>query len=258
MKSLKKKLRNKEITVGSWIALDHPAIVEIMVNAGFDWLVVDMEHSDIGIKQAQQLIQIIDLAGCVPLVRLSENDPTLIKRVMDAGAQGIIVPMVNTKEDALKAVNAIKYPPEGIRGVGLARAQGYGSNFDTYFNSINSESIVIVQIEHKEAVENISEIVKVKGVDGVIIGPYDMSASYGIPGKLNHNIIRRAEKSIRDAVDKQKIALGTHAVWPMLENVEKNIKEGFTFIAYSTDMIMLQYHFSNDVKKIKEILKKQG
>ena len=132
MKSLKERLRKKEVTIGSWITLGHPSVAEIMAKAGFDWLTVDMEHSAITLHQAQQLIQVIELSGVVPLVRVGENDPNLIKRVMDAGAHGVIVPMVNSKEDAEKAVRSVKYPPRGFRGVGLARAQKYGADFEGF------------------------------------------------------------------------------------------------------------------------------
>src|SRR3990167_5583095 len=121
--TLKRRLHAKEPTIGSWITLGHTAIAEIMARAGFDWLVVDLEHSTISIEQAGELIRVIDLCGVAPLVRLTSNHPDQIKRVMDAGAHGIIVPMVNSADDAARAVAATSYFPKGIRGVGLARAQ---------------------------------------------------------------------------------------------------------------------------------------
>ena len=120
------------VTIGSWISLGHPAIAEIFAKAGFDWLTIDLEHGVITISEAEQLIRVIELCGVVPFVRLSSNNPTQIKRVMDAGAHGVIVPMVTTAEEAQRAVSAVKYPPLGLRGVGLARAQGYGSRFRSY------------------------------------------------------------------------------------------------------------------------------
>ena len=123
-KPLKTKLKNNELTIGSWITLGNSSVAEIMAQAGFEWLTIDMEHSVITLDIAQQLIQVIGGYGVVPLVRVGENNPNLIKRVMDAGAYGVIVP-INTKEDAKAAVNAVKYPPIGTRGVGLARVQGY-------------------------------------------------------------------------------------------------------------------------------------
>ena len=121
---LNKNLFNdNEVALGSWITLAHPAVAEIMANAGFDWLAIDLEHSVITIREAEELIRVIELSNVVPLVRLTSNNSDLIKRVMDAGAHGIIVPMVNSALDAEMAVQSIKYPPAGRRGVGLARAQ---------------------------------------------------------------------------------------------------------------------------------------
>lgn len=254
MNLFKEKLKKKEITIGSWISFAHTGIAEIMAKAGFEWLVIDMEHSAITLTEAQQLIQVIDLAGKIPLVRVGENDETLIKRIMDAGARGIIVPMVNSKEEAMCAVSSIKYPPKGTRGVGLARAQGYGADFKQYFKTINDESIVIVQIEHKKGVENIDDIVDVEGIDGAMIGPYDLSASYNVPGELEHPIVVNAQEKVKKSAIKKGVALGTHVVWPIIDKVEGKIKDGFNFIAYSTDMIMLQYHFSSAVKEIKKFL----
>jgi len=258
MSSLKKKLKSRKLTIGSWITFAHTGIAEIMANAGFEWLVVDMEHSTIELDQAQQLIQVIELAGSEPLVRVCENSASLIKRVMDAGAHGVIVPMISTREDALSAVRAVKYPPQGNRGVGLARAQGYGADFKRYFNSINSKSVVIIQIENKEGVENIEDILDVDGIDGVMIGPYDLSASYGVPGALHHQRVMKAQQLIRKAVKNRGIALGTHLVWPPAEDIGKEIKSGFDFIVYSSDMIMLQYHFQDAAKRIKHIMRGAG
>ena len=146
--SLKKTIMNKKLALGSWITLAHPAIAEIMSKAGFDWLAVDLEHSVITIREAEELIRVINLSGVTPLVRLTSNDPNQIKRVMDAGSHGVIVPMVNSIADAKKAVEAVKYPPIGKRGVGLARAQGYGTKFDEYLKWQKDSAIVIVQVEH--------------------------------------------------------------------------------------------------------------
>ena len=121
--TLKKSLKTGKVSIGSWLTVGHSSIAEIMVEAGFEWLVIDMEHSAITLNEAQSLIQVIGLSGRDPLVRVGENNPYLIKRVMDAGAHGVIVPMVNTKEEAINAVNPLKYPPRGKGGVGLARAR---------------------------------------------------------------------------------------------------------------------------------------
>ena len=189
--TLKDLLKGRGVTLGSWITLGHPAIGEILAGCGFDWLTIDMEHSAITLAECQELVRVIELAGCAPLARVGENDPNLLKRVMDAGAHGVIVPQVNSREEALRAVASVRYPPEGTRGVGLARAQGYGLNFDTYREWNREESVVIVQVEHIEAVKHLGEILSVPGVDGFIVGPYDLSASLGHPGASMPQIIPR-------------------------------------------------------------------
>ncbi|MDD1661937.1 MAG: aldolase/citrate lyase family protein [Methanomicrobiales archaeon] len=238
--SLKDRLSTKEVTIGSWITLGHPAIGEILAGCGFDWLTIDMEHSAITLAECQDLVRVIELAGCCPLVRVGENDPNLIKRVMDAGAHGVIVPQVNSREDALRAVASVKYPPEGARGVGLARAQGYGLHFDAYRRWNGEESIVIVQIEHIQAVENLADILSVPGVDGFIVGPYDLSASLGHPGEFSRpGFLKAMERIHRVAGDMPHIPAGFHVVPPDPGEVGKKIQEGYRFIGYSLDTLLL-------------------
>jgi 2-dehydro-3-deoxyglucarate aldolase len=142
--TLKQRIARRELTVGSWITIGSTVVAEMMAQACFDWLTVDMEHSAITIDLAQDLIRVIELAGVVPLVRVGENDPNLIKRIMDAGAHGVIVPMVNSRREAEQAVCSVKYPPKGFRGVGLARAQKYGADFEGYRQWNESESMSII------------------------------------------------------------------------------------------------------------------
>lgn len=210
-----------------------------MAKAGFDWLVVDMEHSAIGLPQAQQLIRIIELAGCVPLVRLSENNPCYIKRVMDAGAHGVIVPMVNGRQDAVNAVKAVRYPPLGTRGVGLARAQDYGFDFDNYKKWVEKESIVIVQIEHINAIENLEHILNTSGVDGSIIGPYDLSGSLGCPGQFETPEVKAALREYEDICRKMKKPMGFHVVQPEPKLATSYKKKGYSFLAIGLDTLYL-------------------
>jgi 2-dehydro-3-deoxyglucarate aldolase len=239
MINLKDKLQRHEATIGSWVTLGHTSIAEIMARVGFDWLTVDMEHSSITLSQTQQLVQIIELCGAVPLVRVGENSPAHIKRVMDAGAHGVIVPMVNTKNDAVKAVNAVKYPPVGTRGVGLARAQGYGFEFEKYKNWINKESIVIVQIEHIEAINNLEKILSEEGVDGSIIGPYDLSGSLGKPGNFEDSKVKEAIAHYEEVCCKMKKTMGFHVVQPSVEKSLQYKNAGYTFIAIGLDTLYL-------------------
>jgi len=254
MKNLKDKLRKNQLSIGSWITLAHPAIAEIMADAGFEWLVVDMEHSVITIREAEELIRIISLKGVTPLVRLTSLDVNQIKRVMDAGAAGVIVPMVKTAEEAKMAVQAVKYPPVGIRSVGLARAQGYGTRFDEYAQSINEQSIVIVQIEHIDAINNLEEILHVDGVDGTIIGPYDLSGSMGKPGRFEERDVLDKLKQYEDLSKKLQKPLGYHVVQPEYEAVIKKISAGYTFIAFSVDHLFLGDGLRQCLQGIKDSL----
>ena len=239
MESLKLKLGKCQFTFGSWITLAHPAIAEIMARAGFDWLVIDLEHSVITIREAEELIRVIAFSGACPLVRLSGNDSVQIKRVMDAGAHGVIVPMVNSALDARQAVEAVRYPPEGRRGVGLARAQGYGSYFESYRQWVNQESVVIAQVEHIEAVNNLEAILVVEGVDGFIVGPYDLSASLGVPGQFDHPSVKEALDKIQSVGIGSGKAAGIHVIEPDVEEVRQRVGEGYSFVAYSLDIRML-------------------
>ena len=185
--TLKEKLNTNTLTIGSWVTIGHQSIIEIMATAGFEWLTIDMEHSVIGLETAQHLIAHIQKHDMKALVRVSKNEEVIIKRIMDAGADGVIVPMVNSKADAEKAVNYVKYPPQGKRGVGLARAQGYGTKFEEYKTWLNDESIVIAQIEHIDAVNDIENILTTDGIDGIIVGPYDLISSMGFPGDFERD-----------------------------------------------------------------------
>jgi 2-keto-3-deoxy-L-rhamnonate aldolase RhmA len=237
--NLKQKLRQRILTIGSWITLGHPAVAEIMAQSGFDWLTVDLEHSAITLDQAQQLIQVIELCGVPPLVRVGENSPYLIKRAMDAGAHGVIVPMVNTAEEAKRAVEAVKYPPAGRRGVGLGRAQGYGFAFERYRDWSRDESIVIVQIEHIEAIRNLSEILAVDGVDGSIVGPYDLSGSMGFPGDFKKPAMRKALHHYEVVSDELGKSKGSHIVHPERKAIKESRQKGYRFLALGIDTLFL-------------------
>jgi len=239
MNNLKEKLSKNELTLGSWITLNSCENAEVMGQSQFDWLTVDTEHSAIGFGDAQQLIRTIQSKNLPALVRVGENDATLIKRTMDAGADGVIVPMVKTKEDAQRAVAAVKYPPEGSRGVGFARAQGYGLAFDEYKKWLAEESIVIAIIEHVDAMDNLEEILSVEGLDATMIGPYDLSGSIGCPGEVNKSQVVELVERYKTVCQKLKKPAGYHVVFPDANEVNKKVKEGFRFLAFGTDALFL-------------------
>ncbi len=253
MIDLKSKLKNKEVTFGSWLSFAYLPIVEIMAKQ-FDWLVIDMEHTCTDFERAFQMIQVTDLAGSLPLVRVGKNDELLIKRVMDSGAAGVLVPMVNTKEEAEAAVAYTKYPPKGKRGVGLFRAQKYGQGFPEYKQWVEEKSVVIVQIEHIKAVENLDEILSVEGVDGFIVGPYDLSGSIGHPGNFEHPLMLEALNVLSDKIRNHPKPGGYHIVHPTEAIVKQKLDEGYKFIAYGVDEIF----FTERLKQENEILKKFG
>ncbi len=250
--NLKNKLKKRELTIGSWITIGHTVVAEIMARSGYDWLTVDMEHSAITLDIAQDLIRVIELCGVVPLVRVGENVPNLIKRVMDAGAHGVIVPMVNSKDDAEKAVASVQYPPKGFRGVGLARAQKYGADCEGYKKWNEQESIVIVQIEHIKAVENLEDILSVEGVDGFIIGPYDLSGSLGVPGQFDHPEMVKALNRVKDVSEKMNVLSGFHVIPPEVEAFQEKIREGYKFIAHGLDILFLGDGCRNSLKAIRK------
>ncbi len=237
--SLKARLRRREFTLGSWISIGHPAVAEILARVGFDWLVIDLEHSVIGIETAGELIRVIDLCGVTPLVRLTSNSPDQIKRVMDAGAAGIVVPMVNCAEEAARAVAATRYAPQGRRGVGLSRAQGYDAAFAEYLDWQRDGPVVIVQIEHQDAIPELESILQVPGVDGFIIGPYDLSCSMGIPGHFDDTRFQDALSSIKETGKRLGCPGGMHIVEPDPGQLVRTRSEGYTFVAYSVDFRML-------------------
>lgn len=233
-----------ECSIGSWISLGDPFVAEIMAKAGFQWLAVDLEHSAISISRVARLIQIVDLCGSIPLVRMPGHDPLLVKRVLDSGAKGIITPMVNTVSDAVNAYRAIKYQPEGIRGVGLFRAQGFGKSrgFEKYFRDVEKNRFLnIIQIEHVKGVENIISILETGVVDGVFIGPYDLSCSIGCPGQFSDPTFRSALSEVHDACEKYGIGVGIHLVEPDPIELNRLIsKDQYDFIAYSVDFRMIE------------------
>ena len=250
---LREKLKDNLLTIGSWITIGDSAIAEILAKAGFDWVVVDLEHSVISIDVAGDLIRTIDLCGTAPLVRLTSNKPDQIKRVMDAGAHGIVVPMVNSPAEATAAVAATRYAPLGKRGVGLARAQGYGTRFQDYLEWQKEGPVVVVQIEHKDAVERLEEILVVPGVDAFIVGPYDLSCSMGIPGQFEHPDFLDAMSRILNTGRELGCPAGLHVVEPDLVRLRQTIREGFTFIAYSVDMRMLDVSARQGIAQLRDL-----
>ncbi|MDO9471001.1 MAG: aldolase/citrate lyase family protein [Nitrosomonas sp.] len=253
--SLKSRLSRSELTIGSWVTLGHPSIAEIMAAAGFDWLVLDMEHSVLELSEVQSIIQVLDGKQCPAIVRLTSNHPDQIKRVMDAGATGVMVPMIKSAAEAKVAVDGVYYPPRGQRGVGLARAQGYGNSFQAYRQWLDENAVIVVMIEHVDAVKAIDSILAVPGIDAYIIGPYDLSGSMGRPGDLNHPDVQAAIAQVLEAGRRANKPGGIHVIEPDPEALQQRIQAGFNFLGYGLDIRILDSICRTHLQSIRATLK---
>ena len=236
---VRQAILNRTITFGGWIQCGNAATAEIFARSGFEWIVADCEHSDFDVQAASDVFRGMHGRGPVPLARVRENDTLAIRQVLDAGACGVIVPLISTAEAAEQAVRAAKYPPEGIRGFGFSRASNWGIDFDTYAREANDEIAVVAMIETKEAVDNIDGILAVSGVDGVLIGPYDLSGSYGIPSQTDHPTVVEACVRVAAACREAGKSAGLHVVRPNPELVRRVVHDGFTFLALGMDSVFL-------------------
>ncbi|SVD96154.1 uncharacterized protein METZ01_LOCUS449008, partial [marine metagenome] len=221
--TLKTKFRNRDNLFAGWTSLGHPQVTEMLSFSGVDFIGIDIEHSTISQEQSQAIIAACQSTGVCCLPRIATHNQEAIKRVLDSGADGIIVPTVDTPEQVEKLIEWMKYPPLGKRGYGIARAQGYGHNFEKYTAEWNSSSSLIIQIESISAVENIEQLLQIEEVDGAMIGPYDISGSLGIPGEIEHEQVRNAGQLVVNACKKYGKACGTHDIDPTSERVQSAI-----------------------------------
>ncbi|WAC04340.1 MAG: aldolase/citrate lyase family protein [Methanoregula sp.] len=237
--TFKSKLRTNKCVFGGWTSIAHPQITEIMTRAGFDFIGIDIEHSTISQEQSQRIIAASHANGVLCLPRIASHNMEMIKRLLDSGADGIIVPMVDTPQDVEDIIRWSKYSPLGKRSFGISRAQGYGFDFDEYVNSWNSASTVIVQIESIEGVDNINEILSCDQVDGAMIGPYDLSGSLGIPGQLDNPLVTAAGKKVIAACKGHNKACGTQLTEPDLKSIKTAKDAGYTLIVLASDVFLL-------------------
>ena len=243
-------IREKKFTLGSWITLGHPSIAEVMCEAGFDWLCVDIEHSQINIDNLLNLIIAIQGKKMKAYVRVGSNDPSTIKRVLDSGADGIIIPQINTLDEAKRAIKNVRYSPMGERGLGLARAQGYGFNLENYLKGKARNIELIVQIEHYKGIKNLHQILSLEGLDGSFLGPYDLSASIGIPGKFDSKKFIDLVTEYNDVTSKFTKKKGFHVVSKNIEDVTQKKSEGYDFLAFNFDVFFMGLSIREFLKKI--------
>lgn len=246
--TFRKRLLGGDPLIGTIISLPCPAVAEILSQAGFDWLFIDGEHGPLAVGDIVKLLQAAQ-PYCPCVVRVAANEGTAIRQVLDAGADGIIAPLVNDAETAARVVAWAKYPPQGRRSVGIARAHAYGAAFGDYVARANDQVAVIVQVEHIEAVANIAAILDVPGIDGVFIGPYDLSTSMGKPGQVDDPEVRQQIETVRQACLARRMNLGffgvdAAAVKPVLE-------AGYRLIAVGMDTLMLIRSAAEMLKALK-------
>jgi 2-keto-3-deoxy-L-rhamnonate aldolase RhmA len=234
-----KALLERSITLGAWMQIGHPAPAEIFGRLGFDWVCVDLEHGAINIETMTNIFRAVQAFGSVPVARLPYADPIWIKRTLDAGARGLIIPAVNSAELARTAVRAAKYPPLGERGYGYSRANLHGIDFYEYIREANDEIGVVMQIEHRDGITAIDSILDVEGVAGAFIGPMDLSASFGKTGQLDTPEMVNALRTFRCACRKHNKAAGMHIVRPDDDNIEAAVRDGYSMIALGLDNVLL-------------------
>jgi 2-dehydro-3-deoxyglucarate aldolase len=234
--------------IGSWIQIPHASIAEIMGQSGYDWVAVDLEHGSIDISQLPDIFRALELGNTLPLVRVARGHSKDCKQALDAGAAGIIVPMVETSEHLLQMRDACRWPPAGNRGVGFSRANFFGKHFDAYSDEAQ-KPILVAMIEHIRAVDNLHDILAVDGLDAIFVGPYDLSASMGYTGDFDELEFKMVMKKIYSLCKDSNIPCGVHVVAPDPSLLKQRIDEGYQFIAYSIDSVFLLIAAENPMNK---------
>lgn len=232
--TVKQKWREGKPAIGCWLGIPSSYSAEMMANQGFDWVCVDTQHGAIDYSAAFPMIQAIASTPAVPFVRVPWNEPSIIMKYLDAGAYGIVVPMIETAEDARQAVRATRYPPAGIRSYGPNRLVYY-TGPDYNVDAANDEVALIVMIETPEALKNVDEIASVPGIDALYIGPADLSQALGLGPAYNADNPAHAEAvtKIREAAERHGIVPGVHTSGSALTN--RYLAEGFKMIMLTTD-----------------------
>ena len=247
--NFRSRLKHGETLLGTLVTLSSPEVAEILAEAGFDWLFIDMEHSPLDVREAQAILQTVG-ERCACVLRVPLNDEIWIKKALDIGATGIIIPQVNSRQEAERAVRFCKYPPQGSRGVGVARAQGYGARLQDYLDSANEEIAVIVQAEHIDGINHVQEIVGVAGIDAVLVGPYDLSASMGKIGKVADAGVQAAIARVKVACASARMPIGIFAA--TAEAAKPFMREGYSLTAVGIDTIFLVEAANQLVRQLRE------
>lgn len=235
---LREKLKSGGVSVGSWMQIPSPSLAEIMGCAGYDWIAIDMEHGAFSVDQLPDLFRAIQLGDCLPLVRLAEGSMVECKRALDSGAGGVIIPMVKSAEQLRQVRDVCCWPPSGRRGVGFSRANLFGKNFESYKEEAQAP-LLIAMIENIEAANNLEEMLKVEGLDAILVGPYDLSASMGVTGDFKNQLFIGVIEQVKSLCIRLKIPFGLHIVSPDIAALKSSIADGSQFIAYGVDGVFM-------------------
>ncbi len=251
--NLKDKFKNCKDIYGGWLSLNNFQLCEIFSNLKVDFLGIDLEHTPTTIDQFLKFVTICHSKNIKCLPRIPSLDKILIKRLLDSGADGIIAPNIETEDQIKFLEKSIYYPPYGSRGYGISKASNYGLNFENYIKNWNKKALIVIQIESVNAIKNLENMLQNKSVDGVMIGPYDISGSLGIPGKLNHPEIKKACNKIIAICKKYKKSCGIHDTNPSLKSLNNYKKNGNNFIIIGSDIFILWKSIENINKLIENL-----
>ena len=240
VRTIRASLRSGTSVVGSWMQLTDSNVAEIMGRSGYQWVAIDMEHGPVSLSQLPDLFRALELGGTLPLARVASPLPINCRQALDQGAAGVVIPMISSAAQLQAIINECHWPPRGRRGVGFQRANVFGKFFDAYVQEAQ-ESLIIAQIEHIDAVNNLESIVAVEGLDAIMVGPYDLSASLGITGEFENKKYLETLSKILSICAKHKMPCGIHVVQPDPKMLEQRINEGYTFIAYGVDTVFLNH-----------------
>ena len=247
IEEIRQKLSSGTYSLGSWMQIPNSSIAEVMGQSGYDWVAVDLEHGSISVHQLPDIFRALELGNTLPLVRLAEAQAKDCKQALDAGAGGVIVPMVEDSKQLEFIRDYCRWPPSGKRGVGFSRANLFGKFFIDYIDEAQKPLLVAI-IESIKAVENLESILKVKGLDAVLIGPYDLSASMNLTAKFEDEEFLHIIEKIRTLSNQYSVACGIHMVNPKHNDLKQRIDEGYQFIAYSVDSVFLSKGCENPIK----------
>ncbi len=243
MKTLRSRILAKDILVGTFCAIAHPPVAEMVAGAGFDFIVIDAEHSQIGRGDLENLFRAADVARTPALLRVPDNDRIWISSALDSGATGVLVPRISTADDARAAVAMTRYPPQGERGVGPGRASAYGAKIEETVAAAHANTVLAVQLETAQGLDNIDAIAAVEGIDAVYIGPGDLAVSLGAFGPEGRPVLERAIAKVVDCCKRHGRAVGIFAMTP--ENLSQSIGQGMTFLTLGADSIFLGQGLKN-------------